>query len=63
MTQIEIQQEQIKMWIKLTAEFIEKISEKPEDEIVKKDIIKIAQRIEALINVLNGVSKIDGWRN
>ena len=58
----EIQKNQIEMWLKLTAELAEKTSLKSEDEITKRDIVKIAQKIEDIINVLNGKAKIVGWR-
>ena len=50
------------MWLILTAELAEKTSLKTEDEITKRDIVKIAQKIEDIINVLNGKAKISGWR-
>jgi len=53
----EIQKNQIEMWLKLTAELAEKTSLKSEDEITKRDIVKIAQKIEDIINVLNGKAK------
>ena len=58
----EIQRIQIELWLKLTAELAVKIAAKPEDEITKRDIIKIAQKVEDIENVLKGVSKISGWR-
>ncbi len=58
----DIQKNQLALWLNLTADLSEKISQKPEDEIIKKDIIKIAQKIQDIINVLNGKSKIAGWR-
>ena len=58
----EIQKNQIEMWLKLTAELAEKTSLKSEDEITKRDIVKIAQKIEDIINVLNGKANISGWR-
>lgn len=58
----EIQRNQIEMWLKLTAELAEKTSQKPEDEITKRDIIKVAQKVEDIVNVLHGKSKIAGWR-
>ena len=58
----EIQKNQIEMWLKLTVELAEKTSLKSEDEITKRDIVKIAQKIEDIINVLNGKAKISGWR-
>jgi hypothetical protein len=58
----EIQRNQIEMWLDITAELAYKFSEKPEDEITKKDIIKIAHRVEDVVNVLYGKSKIAGWR-
>lgn len=58
----EKQRAQIEMWLKLTAELAEKTSTKAEKDISKKDIIKIAQKVEDIVNVLYGKSKIAGWR-
>lgn len=58
----EIQRNQIETWLKLTAELSEKTSLKDENDITKRDIIKIAQKVEDIINVLYGKSKISGWR-
>ena len=58
----EIQRDQIEMWLKLTAEMAEKLSEKQEDEITLKDIVKVGQKVQDVINVLYGKSKIAGWR-
>lgn len=58
----EKQRKQIEMWLQLTADLSDKISQKDEDEISKKDIVKIAQKVEDIVNVLYGKSKIDGWR-
>ena len=57
----EIQRNQIELWLKLTAELATKTAEK--DDITKRDIIKIAQKVVDIENVLKGVSKIVGWRN
>lgn len=58
----EIQRNQIETWLKLIAELSEKTSLKDENDITKRDIIKIAQKVEDIINVLYGKSKISGWR-
>lgn len=58
----EKQRKQIEMWLNLTAELAEKISQKNEEDISKKDIVKVAQKIEDIVNVLFGKSKINGWR-
>lgn len=58
----EKQRAQIEMWLKLTADIAERTAQKDEDSITKKDIIKIAQKIEDIVNVLYGKSKIAGWR-
>ena len=54
---------QIKTWLTLAADLTEKISKKKESDISKRDIIKIAQKIEDIVNVLYGKSKIYGWRS
>lgn len=58
----EIQRVQLKKWLELTADMSEKLSQKPEDEIELKDIVKIGQKVQDVINVLYGKSKIAGWR-
>lgn len=58
----EIQRVQIELWLKLTADLATKTAQKPNDEITKRDIIKIAQKVDDIVNVLNGKSKIAGWR-
>lgn len=58
----EKQKAQIEMWLKLTADLAEMTASKPEKDISKKDIIKIAQKVEDIVNVLYGKSKIAGWR-
>lgn len=58
----ERQRDQIEMWLHLASDLAERISEKEEEEITKKDIIKIAQKIEDIMNVFYGKSKIAGWR-
>ena len=58
----EMQRDQIEMWLTLTAELAEKTSQKPESEIELKDIVRIAQKVQDIINVLYGKSKISGWR-
>jgi len=58
----EKQRDQIEMWLKLTAELSLKLSQKNEEDITKKDILKVAQKIEDIVNVLYGKSKIGGWR-
>jgi len=62
MQPLEIMTAQIKKWIELTASLVDKINEKSEDEITKKDIIRVAQKVQDVINVLHGKSKISGWR-
>ncbi len=58
----EILTNQLEKWVELTADLTDKLNEKPEDEITKRDIIKIAQKVEDVINVLYSKSKISGWR-
>ncbi len=58
----EKQRAQVEMWLKLTADLAERTSQKDESTITKKDIIKIAQKVEDIINVMYGKSKIAGWR-
>lgn len=58
----EKQRAQIEMWLNLTADLADATAEKPEQTITKKDIIKIAQKVEDIVNVLYGKSKINGWR-
>lgn len=58
----EMQRDQIEMWLYLTADYAEKISEKKEEDIELKDIVKVAQKVQDIINVLYGKSKISGWR-
>jgi len=58
----EKQRKQIEMWLRLTADLAETISKKDEADITRKDIIKVAQKVEDIVNVLYGKSKIDGWR-
>jgi len=58
----EIQRNQIELWLKLVSAMALRIAAKPEKSITKRDIIKLAQKVEDIINVLNGVSKIAGWR-
>jgi hypothetical protein len=58
----EKQRAQVEMWLKLTAELIDTTAQKNENDISKRDIIKIAQKIEDIINVMHGKSKIAGWR-
>jgi len=58
----EMQRDQIEMWLMLTAELAEKTSQKNEEEIELKDIVRIGQKIQDIINVLYGKSKIAGWR-
>jgi len=57
-----IRNKQLEKWIELTADLVDTVQEKPENKISKKDIIKIAQKVQDVINVLNGKSKISGWR-
>jgi len=61
MTQEEILLKQLEAWIDLTIIMVEKTINK--SHIEKRDIIKIAQKIEDVINVLDGKSKISGWKN
>jgi hypothetical protein len=58
----EMQRDQIEMWLALTAELAEKTSEKKEEDIELRDIVKVAQKVQDIINVLYGKSKIAGWR-
>ncbi len=58
----EILTNQLEKWVELTADLTDKLNEKSEEEITKRDIIKIAQKVEDVINVLYGKSKISGWR-
>lgn len=58
----EIMSIQLKKWMELTADFTDVIANKPEKDIDKNDIIKIAQKVQDVINVINGKSKISGWR-
>ena len=58
----EILTNQLEKWVELTSTLTDNINEKPEEEITKKDIIKIAQKVQDVINVLYGKSKISGWR-
>ena len=58
----EQQKEQIAMWLRLAAELADQIAEKPEDEIQKKDIVKVARKVQDIVDVLYGKSKIAGWR-
>ena len=58
----EKQRAQIELWLKIASELAIKISKKPEDEITKRDIIKVAQRVEVIGKVLNGEAVIAGWR-
>jgi len=62
MTPHQKQTEQIKMWLALTAALAEQTANKNESEITKRDVIKVAQKVEDIINVLHGKSKIAGWR-
>jgi hypothetical protein len=59
----EIQRNQIELWLRLVSDLAKKTAAKPENEITKRDIIKIAQKVDDIMKVLNGVSKIAGWRN
>ena len=54
---------QLEKWIELTAYHTEDISDKKEEDITKIDIIEVAQKIEDVMNVLIGKSKISGWRH
>jgi len=54
---------QLEKWIELTAYHAEDISDKNEEDITKQDIIAVAQKIEDVMNVLIGKSKISGWRH
>lgn len=58
----EKQRAQVEMWLRLAADLAENIASKGDDNITKKDIIKIAQKIEDIVNVMYGKSKIAGWR-
>lgn len=58
----EIMTVQLKKWMELTAEMTDKVNEKDINDITKEDIIKIAQKVQDVINVINGKSKISGWR-
>ena len=58
----EIMTKQLEKWIELTAALSDRVQEKQEDEITKKDIISVAQKVQDVINVLYGKSKISGWR-
>lgn len=58
----EKQRAQIEMWLQMTAKLIDVTAQKNENDITKRDIIKIAQKIEDIINVMYGKSKIAGWR-
>lgn len=58
----EMQRDQIEMWLALTAEMAEKTSKKKEEDIDMKDVVRIAQKVQDIINVLYGKSKIAGWR-
>ena len=56
------QKEQIAMWLNITADLADKIAQTPENEISKKDVLKVARKINDIVNVLYGKSKIAGWR-
>ncbi len=56
------QKDQIELWLKLVADFAENISLKSEDDIDKKDVLKVARKVNDIVNVLYGKSKIAGWR-
>jgi len=56
------QKEQIELWLKLVADFADSIAEKPEEEIDKRDVMKVARKVNDIVNVLYGKSKIAGWR-
>ena len=58
----EMQRDQIEMWLALTADMAENISKKKEKDIELRDFVKIAQKVQDIINVLHGKSKIAGWR-
>jgi len=58
----EMQRNQIEMWLNLTAEYAEKLSKKKEDDITLKDVVRVGQKVQDIINVMNGKSKISGWR-
>lgn len=62
MKQHEILRVQLEKWIELTGDLTDKTQKKKESEITKTDIIKIAQKVQDVINVLHGKSKIAGWR-
>lgn len=54
---------QLEKWIELTAFHVEDISDKKESDITKHDIIEVVQKMQDVINVLIGKSKISGWRH
>lgn len=56
------QKDQIELWLKMVADFADTIAEKPEDDIDKKDVMKVARKVNDIVNVLYGKSKIAGWR-
>jgi|688.fasta_scaffold826687_1 hypothetical protein len=56
------QNDQIELWLQLVANLADSTADKPEAEITKKDIVKIARKINDIVNVLYGKSKISGWR-
>lgn len=58
----EKQRAQVEMWLKLTADLADNIALKDESKITKKNIIKVAQKVEDIVNVMYGKSKIAGWR-
>jgi len=57
----EIFTKQLEKWIQLSSQIVDNVSKKDNEDITKEDIIKIAQKIQDVINVLNGKSKISGW--
>lgn len=58
----EQQKRQIAMWLQLVADLADSIADKPENQIQKKDIIKVARKVQDIVDVLYGKSKIAGWR-
>lgn len=63
MKQTDIFKKQLEKWVEITANMIEDLSEKDENEITQKDIIKVAQKVNDVANVLIGKSKISGWKS
>jgi len=61
MNQEEILKKQLEAWIEFTSKLVDRTLSKK--VIEKRDIIKIAQKVEDVINVLDGKSKISGWKN